>query len=362
MVKKILFLLLLLWMAAVICGQSEPLPAVDEVIARNIRAAGGAEKLASVKNFSFQVGYMEHYTLSENRLKLRLSVEEPVVYEVLIAAGQRVRRNSLGRLSELSGVERGRWLALAPLYSGLFTLKNIPGPFVDQGLRAFGPERYRVLQAALGDLQASFYVDAADFLVKRMVLAGADDSGQAWELSCEFADFTTSDGIMIPKGIFLSQVGVSGTSSPRAREISKVVFNEQLPDDAFDSLDIRAGRSIATPGQVDGNVLFYFFDDDFFVQIFTNWTIEDVRAAGWQNGDRLVYSIGGATFESRIYFPEDKVDDPTVYAPGNSLTSYNPARYPAFYIQFNTLSPRERFDDLKSRVKTLSAIQARKKT
>ncbi len=331
------------------------------VISRNVAAAGGREILERVKAIRFQAG-TQTFTAAAARLKVESALKPPAVYETLLVNLDRVQRNTLGRMADVTGVEAGRWRILARVFGSSFTLDHFADALAYDGQKAFGPERYYVLTHDAADLRVTFFVDAADFLLKRLVISGRDAAGQAWEQSGEFAVFTRQEGIMLPTVLFFSQLGISGTYSQRPQPMDAVRINPGLPDDFFQSLDINAGKASTRTGQMDGNVLGAFFDEeDLFVQIFSNWTSAEIEAAGFKNNDLLVLSSNGVEFETRLFITEDQVNDPAVYAPGNSLFTHLPSRRPLFYAQFNTCSPREKFDALKAGIKVLAPLQARKK-
>lgn len=334
----------------------------QDIIARNIQAAGGPEALARIQTFSFKAG-VEAYTLStDGRMKVQLAFEDPAVYEVIVVDGNTVRRNKLNCISEITGLERGRWLCLARLFSGLFTLKNFKESPAYAGIKSFGPERHHVLSLSTGDIRATFYIDAGDWLVKRMVLVGRDTAGEVWEQSCELGSAVPFEGSQVPSAIYFSQVGVSGTYSLRPQSVTGIRLRENLPPGYFTDLGVNSGLVTIAGGILKGYVLgAEFYPEDCFVRVFTNFVEEDARGAGFQNGDLIVLSSGGAQFESRFFATEDKINDPTVFAPGNSFFTRSPTRFPVFYIQFNTLLPKERFENLKSRIKVLSPLQAHRK-
>jgi hypothetical protein len=335
--------------------------AAGTIVSRNIAAAGGRENLERVKAIRFQVG-TQIFTAAAARLKVQSAIEPPAVFETLLADGAGVRRNTLGRTVPVTGIEAGRWLLLARLFGGCFTLDRFAGALNYDGMKAFGPERFHVLSHDAAGLRVTFHVDAADFLLKRLVMSGRGAAGLACEESAEFAAFSRQESIMLPTVLFFSQLGVSGTNSQRPQTLDAVRFNPELAAGFFQSLEINAGTPSAAAGRLDGNVLGAYFDDeDFFVQIFSNWTIDEVEAAGFKNNDLLVLSSNGVEFESRLFISSDQVNDPTVYAPGNSLFTRAPSRRPLFYAQFNTCSPREKFVALKAGIKVLAPLQARKK-
>jgi len=333
-----------------------------DIVSKNIQAAGGAEALARVRGISFAAGPAGYTGSADGRMKVRYVLEEPAAYEVLTVSGSSVRRNSLNRTTELSGIERGRWILMARLVGGLFTLKNFSAGLSYEGLKSLGPERHHVLSTQVEGLRVAFSVDASDFLLKRVVLSGVDSGGDRFEESTEFGNAEAVEGILLPTALYVSQVGVGGTYSPGPRPLTGFRINPDLPPDWFRDLTVSAGRASASPGRLEGNVLLGLFDEeDLFVRVFTNWTEEDVRAAGFKNGDVLVLESAGAAFETKLFILENQVNDPTVYSPGKSIFTHTPTRYPVFYAQFNTLSPKERFDELRAKIKLLAPIRAQKK-
>lgn len=333
----------------------------EAIINRNIEAAGGRESLERVKTLNFQVG-TQTYTASGGILKVESALQAPAVFETLLADETQVQRNTLGRTVAVTGIEAGRWLVLARVFSGCFSLNRFAGALEYAGLKTFGPERFHLLAHDTAGLSVTFYVDAADFLLKRLVMSGRDAAGQAWEQSGEFAAFSRQENIMLPTVLFFSQLGVSGTYSQRPQPLDAVRINPELPSDFFQNLEINAGKVSAAAGRLEGNIMGAFFDDeDLFVQIFSNWTSTEIEAAGFKNNDLLVVRSNGFEFETRLFITENQVNDPTVYAPGNSLFTHLPARRPLFYAQFNTCSPKEKFAALKAGIKLLAPLQAHKK-
>jgi len=351
------------WSAVPVCGQdaSEKPLSADAIVTRNVEAAGGREKLERVKALRFQAG-TQTYTASGSMLKVESALELPAVFETLCADGAAVRRNTLGRMADVAGIEAARWRLLAKVFSGCFTLERFAGALSYAGVKTFGPERSHVLLHEASGLRVEFHVDAADFLLKRLVMRGRDSDGQPWEQSGEFAAFAGRDGLMLPTYLFFSQVGVSGTYSQRPQPLGDVRVDPELPAGYFQNLDINAGKTSAEAGRMKGNILGAFFDDEeLFVQIFSNWTTAEIEAAGFHNGDLLALSSNGIEFETRLFITEDQVNDPTVYAPGNSLFTHLPSRRPLFYAQFNTCAPREKFAALKAGFKLLAPLAARRK-
>lgn len=335
-------------------------PSAAEVVKRNIEAAGGADVLARVRSLSFVSGADFYAVSADGRMKIRSSFELPVVFQAVLVEPSGIRRNSLGRIEEILGMDRARLRALARLASGAFTLKNFAGPWTSTGVRTYGPRRYYVLRASDDGTGLTFNVDAEDFLVKRLVLDGSEGGGEGWELSIELGPPQAAEGLNVPSMIFLTRPGTSQTASPGPRPLAQVKVNEALPPDFFESLEVNAGETQAGPGRLTGRVLGALFEPgDLFVRIFTNWTEEDVRASGLKSGEMLTLRSGGGEFESRFLFVEsDAQPEFGIYEAGHSFLTHNPSRYPMFYVQFNRLEPKERFEELRAKVKTMGGIEA----
>ena len=333
------------------------------LVAKNLAAAGGTEALAKARTFHFAVGPLKYTASADGRLKVRSVFEEPAAFESILVNGATVLRNSMGRKTEPAGIERLRWIALARFLGGLGTLGPFAAGLAYDGTRSLGPETFQVCSADLPGGRASFYVDASTFLVKRMVVAGADDDGARTEESFELEFGDPVEGVRLPTTIYTARVGVGGSYAPYVEPSTDIALNRSLPPGFFDANEVNPGPVEAAPGILRGGVLAgRFYDEDFFVRIFSNWTADDVRAAGFASGDTIILSTAGAVFEAKLFMLESEVNDPSVYDPGRALFTQRPQRYPMFFIQFNVLLPRERYDDLKGRIKANSPIEARRKS
>jgi len=364
--------LMILTLSAVLFGsresQERPTPkarplTVEEIRAKNIIAVGGAAALNRVRTIRFRCETQVYTAEAGGRMKIQSSFGPPFVYETILVDDVSGRRNSLGRVSDLTGRERNRCRVLGRLIGGAFTLRNIPGPLVSKGVKVFGPERFFVLTGPAGELRAEYFVDAADFLLKRLVLTGTDSSGERWEQITEFGPVVDVQGVKFPTALYDSQIGVSGTYSPRPLPISEAAIDVDLPIGFFGDESVNCGVVAAEGGRLEGLVLYAFFEDDArYARIFTNWSPREIASAGFRNGDVLVVSAGGLEFETKMFILEKDVNDPTVYEQGHSLFTHSPTQYPMFYAEFNTVSSKERYDELRSKIKAGVLLRARKKT
>ncbi len=331
----------------------------SEVVQKNIEAGGGLAALQAIRSLSFACGGRTYTVSADGRMKVQAAFALPAVFETLLVEPSGVRRNSLGRIEEIRGMERHRWRTLARLASGVFTLRNFAGPWDSAGLKTYGPRRYYVLSTSDEGTGLTANIDAGDFLVKRLVLRGSE-GGEEWELSIELGDPQATAGLAVPSMIFISQPGISQTSAPGPRPVTEVKFNEPLSEDFFRTLDVYTGTTESRPGWLKGQVMGALFEpEDFFVLIVTNWTEKEVQAAGLRSGEMMILRSGEGEFASRFLFIEDDAEPEfKIYDPGNSFLTHNASRFPMFYVQFNRLEPPERFEALRSQVRLLAPIEA----
>ncbi|MBN2205836.1 MAG: hypothetical protein JW742_00390 [Candidatus Aminicenantes bacterium] len=355
---------LILSSAASAAGGQERLTA-DAILAKSIEAAGGMPKLAAVKALSFRAGPETYLASSDGRLKVRAGIDPPVVYEAVLVAGGTVLRNTLNLTAEVEGAEAVRWNALALFLGGVFTPRLFPGPFELAGVRNYGPARHYILKTRLGGAEVAFSIDAADFLVKRMVLRVPVAGGDPFALSCEFADHEDLAGLKIPATVFFSRVGVGGTGTPGPRPVADFALDPPLPPDAFDAVAINAGASEAAPGALKGQILAGFgYDDERIAVVFTNWSREDIARAGFKAGDRLAVHLDGFDYEATFYpTEEDKGEDYSggAYDPGKAMLTLWPSRVPMYHLYFSIL-PQALYDRVRAKSVAFRPVEVRLKS
>jgi len=356
-----IILLRCLWLLAVLAAslRGEERHSAAEIIARTLRAAGTTETIEKTKVLQFATRISTYTVWRDGSMKMESALAKPYVYQSLVVTAAAVTQNQLGIESFLTGAEAERMRCLGLLYGGLFTLEKVAEGLQMEGEKRYGPERFYVLSRNLGVLKATFFVDAADYSVRRLVFSreGID------EWCYEFSRFESISGVRIPRSIFTSQVGVQGTGSPGAQPILAVEVNPEVPATPLLRATVAIGDRRVVPGILEGRILCGFFDEEsLFTALFTNWGTEEIEEAGLRSGDRVTVTCGEVEFETTFFVTEDEVNDPRVYEPGNSLFIRNQVRYPMFYMQFNTLSPREKFDRFRAVCKEGAEIRARRKT
>jgi hypothetical protein len=266
-----------------------------EILAKHLSSAGGEEKLAAVKNFSFRTGPLTYFLSPDGRMKIT-SGEDPVITEVTLVNKSEARRNRFNNITELAPLPKATQQALALLRSGMFTLKNFRDDLEYNGLKKLGISSYHMFTARMSRLNVHFYLDSDEFLLRRLVFRGFDPGQGTYEINHDYAAYQVFEGIQIPTTWFSSQVGTRGNQLT----ISRVMFNRTFAPDFFDSAELNIGGVKISAGTLEGNIINVTFRRN-MLTIGTNWTAACVEEAGFITGDNLQLTIGDKTFQVDFY-------------------------------------------------------------
>lgn len=320
---------------------------IEEIVNRNIQAAGGAEKISEVKNYSFSYDSLRNSICGDGRMKI-IAGHGPVVTEVICVDKTHVKRNSFNIMSEFQGLVKSTYQALALLRSGVFSLANFKDNLILKGTKKFGSQQHFILSTDFDGLRIDFYIDPEDGRIKRIVFEGFEKETGNYQVNHDFGLYEEVESFWIPTSWFSSQVGGRGV----LYEISDIRFNEDLPEDFFSSLEIKAGEVSISPGELYGNVVELRSQRNLFL-IGTNWTEDSVRKAGFASGDKMVLFTEKKEIPLDFY-DSDIPDD--VMKPGAKIMMPAPRgeNYLIYLWSQEFKSPSEEFELLQSiRVKKI---------
>ena len=324
---------------------------LKEILEKNIQAAGGAEKILQVKNYSFKTGQTTFYLNSEGLMKLTTG-KDPIITEVILVSQEAVKRNSFGQITEISGPDKAIHQCLARLRSGFFTLMNFKGQLIFQGLKSYGPENLYQLTTKIGDLKVDFFLQAEEFTMKRIAFHGVGLDGQKYEINHDYGPFQEVEGLKLPSSWFSSQVGTRGI----LYEASDIRINQPLEKEFFSSLEINAGKVEVTESSLKGNVIDFMPRDSNLVTISTNWTRQDIEKAGIKNNDQLTLEIDSLVLDLIFY---DQIPQRNALGSGAKLIFPNPQG--ENYIIFLSIPSSELTPIVEKLKTTLLSIQIKKK-
>ncbi len=318
-----------------------------DIVDKNIQAAGGKENLSRIKNYSFRSGPLTYYMSDRGVMKLQEG-KEPIITEVILVDEKGARRNCFNKITELSGIQKSMYQALAKLRSGLFTLAGFKKNLNLEGLKSFGLEKHYVLSTTIGSLKVEFFIDSENFLLKRLVFKGFDPSAGKYEVNHDFGPYQELNGLKIPSSWFDSQVGARG----RLNSISDLKLNQALEKGFFSRADVNIGTVRIGQGALEGNVVESAFQRNMLL-VGTNWTDECMKRAGFNAEDKLILEIAGKEIEIDFYQsfpPRDKL------GPGSKFIAPN-TESENFIVYLVSPEYRELLEDLSP----LLPIRVRKK-
>jgi len=273
---KFLFIGLTFFICSLLLMFSQSMLTVNEIVEKNIQAAGGKENLAKVKNYSFKNGLTTYYMSTKGMMK-QTEGKEPIITEVILVGNSKVKRNRFNNITEFTGLEKSTFQCLAQLRCSLFTLATFKDKLKFAGLKKFGPKKYYMLTTHMDGLEIEFYLDSDEFTLRRMVLNGFDPSQGKYAVNHEI-----------------------GTTRGSSFTISDVKINQALGKNFFTKLDVNVGKVEVQKGALSGNVIEFRFRRS-RLQIATNWTDEFIKKAGFEAGDKLILQIGGMDLEIDFY-------------------------------------------------------------
>jgi hypothetical protein len=278
------------------CLQVPPeIKAGDEIIAKNIEASGGSDRLAQVESFAFSFGTTTYVMSAAGLMKMTVG-KAPIVTETILVDDQGIRRNCFNNMSQFQGLDADVYRVLARLRSGIFTLKNFQGLLSYQELKSYGPQQMHRLTTTEGGLQVEFNVDAETHELKRLVFKGYDEEKGRYDVNHDFGPYQESDGIRIPSSWYSSRVGTRGS----VFEIQDVRLNPELPSGFFENVDVNTGDVEINPGVLKGSIVEFSFQRG-RLMLGTNWTRRCTEGAGFEPEDTLVLTILERDVELVLY-------------------------------------------------------------
>jgi hypothetical protein len=341
------------FLAAAFVASAEANLSLKEILIRNVQASGGKARIGQVKNLSFKTGRTRNIVSSAGELKV-LTGKDPVITEAVLVKGDKVQRNSLNVLGDVTEPEKTVYRTLAKLYAGVFSLAKFEGQLKLEGLKSFGPAKLYHLTPKVksGTVGVHFYLNAEDFRLKRLVFQGATPEGDKYEVNYDFAPFEETEGLSLPLSWFVSQVGTRGNMI----EVTELKANQPMAGDFFMKPETNAGKTESAPGVMKGNVL-DFNSSPFGLTIVTNWTKKDIEKAGFQTGDKLTMLLEGDESELAFYALANEIPPQNELAKGVGLLAPMPRGGEGLAVQIiggETAS-------LQGKLKPLAVISVKKK-
>ncbi|MFC2158105.1 hypothetical protein ACFLT9_09740 [Acidobacteriota bacterium] len=285
-------LIIFLFVVSSMPGQTEM---SEEVLTKNIKAAGDVNKLSGINNFSFKTDQRTYYMSKSGQMKITAGTP-PIITQTILINGDEITRNCYNDITEIIPLMASTYKVQALLRSGFFTLINFKDNLSYGGLKKFGIKKLHKFSTEIGKLQVEFYLDSETYTIQRMVLKGFHPVTGTYEINNDFGEYRDFDGIRLPVTWFASQVGTRGANYA----LSDVKYDLPLEEAFFTNADVNVGDVKIQVGRLDGAITSYSFRRN-TLTLQTNWTEKCIHGAGFLNMDRLRLNLKGNIFEIDYY-------------------------------------------------------------
>jgi len=296
---------------------------VEQIISRNIAAAGGKEKLDGLNSTSIEIFsrgrlFSTAYTQGKNIMKM-VSGEPPIIQSITIVKSDKVDRKTFEPDRPFLEREKCLYLSLEKLISGAFTIKNFEGELTYIGLKKLGPETHYVMGTRIAACPVQINIDAETNLIKRMVIEDNSPEAAGYKATYDFLPAVESAGFIIPSGWYQCDLGIGASARGVQYELKNFTVNPQIEKDFFSRMELNMGAVTAVPGSVKGNLTNSQYNSDGAYGYFITNVLEgDMKKAGLNVEDKVSIKYGDKELEAMVFTSTNDIDA-KVSTPGNIL-------------------------------------------
>lgn len=324
----------------------------QEVIARNLEAIGGADRIRAVRTMTLEGNFGSALLTTAEPITIYLEKPENLKQQgafrvTLFSNGRAVYNNGL-KPQVLSGGNQERIEFRVGFYHNCFSLLKWEALFQKaelEEIKRYGDTAQYVILFPGGecgrDLRA--YIDADTFLVDRIVYRSLQEGAGTIQVVNRLRNYETFDGILMPTRLVIDMIGWE--ASPSHLLIRDVAFNPVLEEGLFDSSDVDFGTVECEGDTIHAEILGYQTG-----YLLTNIRQEDLEAAGIPFKSWVWAEVGETRMKIRvlgnIQMSAAEIKPGEVY-----LTTYPICGFPRFMLlgwnmDVATVIPAEKGDAL----------------
>jgi hypothetical protein len=279
-----------------------------DLIAKNIEAAGGKTKIDRIKYITFTVPHTRlkeaetiYYAASTGVLKVVGNIKN-LIPRTIIVTQDGIKIADFSRSLELNDLEKVKLECFAKIFAGAFTLGKFEKGLTLKGLKRYGPEKFYLIKGTFGNHTVSFYINADDYLLKRVLFEGFDDIQGTYKSTSAFGNYIDIQGVKMPSTWFESYLGTAYSNINKEQKIMDIKINQEPAKGFFNRLDVNFGEVSAGKGSLKGNIIDSQTGSTVVIMT-VNWTDEIVKQTGFKSGDRLLVQFAGEKYEA-VYIPD----------------------------------------------------------
>jgi hypothetical protein len=254
----------------------------QEIIARNLDAVGGAEKIRGIRCMT--IDGLTGSALLPPTEEVTLYLEKPDkmrqqgLFRIILCRDGKVFYNNAGQQNELTGDALDGLNYRVGFYHNAMSLLKWEDAFDTvqlEGKKRYGPSEQYVLrfpQAVNGhDMRA--YIDAKTFLIDRLVYRIRQEGAGTVQVVNSLRDYKEFEGIKIPSRVVYDKVGWE--EGPSQFVLNDVKVNPKLEESLFESAEIDFGVVTWEGNTVTGEIMGIMNGS-----LLTNITLEEVTGHG----------------------------------------------------------------------------------
>lgn len=265
------------------CAAPEPQgPTAQEIIAKNLDAVGGAEKIRAIHCMTIK-GLTGSALLPPTE-EITLFLEKPDkmrqqgLFRIILCRDGKVFYNSAGEERELTGNALDGLNYRLGFYHNAMSLLKWENAFATaqlEGMKRYGPSDQYVLRfpGAVNGHDMHVYIDAKTYLIDRLVYRIRQDGAGTLQVVNSLRDYKEFAGIRFPSRVVYDKVGWE--EGPSQFVLNEVEVNPKLEEGLFDNAKIDFGTVTWDGDTVTGEIMGIMNGS-----LLTNITLEEIVGHG----------------------------------------------------------------------------------
>jgi hypothetical protein len=325
------FLMICLLSASLMNATTATEQTLDAIVQKNINASGGLDAIKKLGIISLeQIGTqtpgakpIRFLIGGKDKIKVLEGIS-PLIEKATVLNDDKIIAKSIEGPVAPEMINKTELYCFSRLISGNFSLYYFRDKLTEIGLKKFGGSEAYILQIKYNSALITFYLDAASYLLNRIVIEQNSDSAETFKTIYDIYPCGDVNGYNIPTGYYKSEMGNENSLNYGYGE--EYLFrnykpNEQAAKDEFDKVELNFGEVVVADRRVDGNVTAVGFNDEAKRGVYyTNIGVDVLEKAGIKEKDTLTFEINGKKYPA-VYIKSQTNITQELSLPGKIVVS-----------------------------------------